>query len=255
MRSLLLFTDGPDVTADLLVQAATGLGLDARTLQLDRDRLTLRVGADVSIECDGDVLVPDVVINRCTANPSGLPSVASLSRQSVGSWSGRFAAAREEQGLLLAVLDAWETLGVTVVNPPAVEARSLMDNWFALRMAEEGVGSGRRVDQTVAVVDGRIAQRPDQDTLGIEARRVCQIVAKLTEARLCEIDLEIADDGSCRPVAWRPRVDLLAHGDGGALAGPMLAHLLDIDPRDVSVVAPDLFVEDLITNLESPPGG
>ena len=255
MRSLLLIADGPDVTADLFGKAATGLGLEARTVQLDRDRLTLRVGVDLSIECDGDVLLPDVVINRCSANPNGLPSVASLRRQSIGSWSGRFAAAREEQGLLLAALDVWETLGVTVVNPPAVEARSLMDNWFALRMAEEGVGSGRRVDQTVAVVDGRIAQRPDQDTLGIEARRVCQVVATLTEARLCEVDLEIADDGSCRPVAWRPRVDLLAHGDGRALAAPMLAHLLDIDLADASVDPPDLFVEDLITNLESPPGG
>ena len=255
MSSLLLLTDGPDVTADLLRQAAMGLGFDTRVVELGRDRVTLRIGASVSIECDGEVLAPDVVINRCSANPSGLPSVASLNRQSVGSWSGRFAAAREEQGLLLAVLDAWEALGVTVVNPPAVEARALMDNWFALRMAREGVGLGRRVDETVAVVDGRGAQRPDQETLNLEARRICQLVATVTGARLCEVDLEIADDGACRPVAWRPGVDLLAHGDGAALAGPILAHLLGAVARDVSVVSPDLFVEDLITNLEAPPNG
>ena len=154
---------------------------------------------------------------------------------------------------MLAAFDAWELAGVEVVNPPAIEARSLMGHWFAIQMAAAGLRLGRRVDETVAVVRGRVAQRPDQSSLGAEALRVCRTVGDIVGAELFEVDLEVGSGDALMPVAWRPRLDLVAHGDGAALAGPILAHLLGIEPSHVPVAAPELFVADLVTNLEEPP--
>ena len=108
MTDLLIVTDGPDVTADLFAQAAPAFGIGVRVVSLRAERLDLRLDLQATVEIDGLPVTPDIVINRCTANPSGLPSVAALSRQTPGSWSGSFAAAREEQGLVLAAFEEVE---------------------------------------------------------------------------------------------------------------------------------------------------
>lgn len=136
---MLVLRGGPDATGDLLVAATARLDSAVLDVDLRVDRFSVdvtRSGAQVRL--NGEVVHPTVVINRTGINGLGLSSTDGLARQRSSSWHERHTEGREEQGVMLAVFEAWQTQGVTVLNDPRATDLTLMPNAVSDRIGRAG---------------------------------------------------------------------------------------------------------------------
>ncbi len=118
-----------DVTSDLFVAACERLDLPVLDVDLRVDRCSVEVtrrGASVRI--NAKTVEPSVVFNRTGINGLGLSSADGLARQRSTSWRNRHTEGREEQGVMLAVFEAWQTSGVRLLNNPRATDLTLMPN-------------------------------------------------------------------------------------------------------------------------------
>jgi len=148
MSPLLIIAEGSDPTVELLLEAANGFGVDVSLVDLRYDRFDLAVGPRAVVRVNGNsITTPTVVMNATSANSLGLAGDAALQRQRSSRWQQRHLAAKEEQGLLLAVLAHFRRDGAILVNPPEASDLALMPN-----------ARGRGLSASIGVPGAGVAQ-------------------------------------------------------------------------------------------------
>lgn len=243
---VLVISAGGDPTADLLVLAAQRLGHDAGTVDLRSDRLTLVVDPDgARVRRNGQTLAPEVVVNRSSVNGLGLASPGALVRQRDTSWRRRHVAAREEQGLLLAVFDVWQRSGVVVADLPRAADLALMPNAVIERLGRSGVPVNRSLDGTTEVLVARgrgVAHRGDE--AGDAHLATALSVADAAEFGVGSVGL--ADQrGVLVVTGWSHQPELHTWPEPETVAMAVLANLVGETPAQLGESPPPFFVEDL----------
>lgn len=206
---VVVITDGNDPTAISMADGAANLGHDSTVVDLRMDRIDLRVGMEPVISMHGMPLESDVVINRTGVNGLGLASGPALIRQRGRTWYELHSAAREEQGLLLAVFDAFSHSGTMVINAPVAAEMNLMRNLVVERLARHRVyvagGAGGRTRYIVA--GGRVVLLPDQSRPEDDVLRICRRVGEVAGFDLGWIEFS-ADAAGSHLADWNPHLDL-----------------------------------------------
>jgi hypothetical protein len=244
--------DGRDPTGYELADACARLGHDTVVVDLRRSRLELEVGPASGVRIGGEPLVADVVVNRTGVNGLGLAAPAALVRQSGRTWYELHSAAREEQGLLLAIFDHLLLGGVRVINPPEAAELELMRNLVIERLGGKGipVNVGGAPDVRYLVAGGRIALQPGQHRPDPMVLRTCKQVAGVAEFDLGEVSFEVAE-GAPRLVEWTSAPDL-GHLDpavAGAMSESVMRALLGETGHSAPLPSRP-FIEDMIERYE-----
>ncbi|MEO1062100.1 MAG: hypothetical protein AAFZ07_11825 [Actinomycetota bacterium] len=251
MTELLIVHDGGDPSAQLLAAAGRRLGWTVDDADLRVDRFELTVGASGSVvRLRGLEVQPRLVLNRSSVTGLGLAGPAALRRQRGAAWRERHAAAREEQALLLAVLDGFERAGAEVVNAATAADLALMPNAVTERLHRRGVRVVRRDTEhlEVLVAAGRgVAYRSLDATERIATQRHLDLATVVAEAAGCSVTaVRFVDEGEASAVSgWDHRPDLLAWPDPDHCALGLLLQLGGVDRPALVVPAPTFFVDEL----------
>lgn len=250
--NVLVILNGSDPTGLLLAGAAARLGHATHVADLRRARFELRTGSDGAVWLDGAPLAVDAVVNRTDVNGLGLASPAALRRQLGSAWYELHSAAREEQGLLLAVLDAFELSGTRVINGPAAVELELMRNLVVERLARRGVAltPTEVSDVSYLVTGGRVALQPGQDRPSPDVLGVCKLVSEVTHFDLGAVRFGLSAGGH-RLVGWtsRPELTHLDLDTAGAIAESLMLELVGKADNDaVPPLRP--FIPDMVERFE-----
>ncbi|MFC4944434.1 hypothetical protein [Pseudonocardia sp. GCM10023141] len=255
MPEVLFVLEGDDPGAALLAAAFRRHGWRARLLDVRFTRPTLDACAEPAgaVRIDGNGDAPDIVINRTATSGLGLPGPAALERQLPLTWSGRHLAAREEQGLLLAVFDCWDR-DSRLYNPVRAQDRRLV---AALPTRVDLPPDGRRgacwiVDDTI------VAACAEQDGGGWRQVAVSAATAELargvaatSDLRLGQVDCWQQRGGSTIVTDWSPipPFHTLRARTGIDVAALAVAALVG----EPVAAAPPFLAADLESNLLAPP--
>ncbi len=252
MTDLLIVHDGGDPTAHLLAVAGRHLGWAVTEADMRMDRFELNVGSSGSmVRLRGREIRPDLVLNRASVTGLGLAAPAALGRQRTTAWRERHAAAREEQALLLAVLDAFDRAGADVVNGSAAADLALMPNAVVERLQRRDVPVVHRPDADrleVLVAAGRgVAYRSLGSVEQVATQGHLEVATVVAEAASCtfaavtfvELDEAMAVSG------WEHRPDLLGWPDSHHCALGLLLQLGGVDRPNLVEPAPSFFVDEL----------
>lgn len=221
-----MIIEGGDPTGVLLAHATAHLGHATTLVDLRRARVELRTGPGGGVRFDGVPLDVDVVVNRTGINGLGLAPPAALQRQVGATWYELHSAAREEQGLLLAVFDWFELNGVRVINPPEAVEMESMRNLVIERSARRGVAitPSETVNSSYLVTGGRVALQQGQDRPTTDVLSACKLVS---ESALFDIgEVRFGTGGTV--VGWTSRPHLAPRdvGVARALAGALMEELI-----------------------------
>ena len=249
---VLFVVDGDDPTGLTLARAAARLGHSTTLGDLRRTRFELRTGSDGGPFLDGAPVDVDVVVNRTDVNGLGLASPVALRRQLGSTWYELHSAAREEQGLLLAVLDAFELSGTRVINGPAAVEMDLMRNLVVERLARRGVALTPSEVSYVSylVTCGRVALQPGQDRPGPDVLGVCKLVSEVAHFDLGAVRFGLSAGGH-RLVGWtqRPELTHLDRDTASAIAESLMLELVGkADNGTVPPLRP--FIPDMVERFE-----
>ncbi len=252
MTDVLVLHDGGDPTAQLLATAGRLLGWEVTDADLRIDRFELGVGPTGSVvRLRGQEVRPDLVLNRSSVTGLGLAAPTALTRQRGTAWRERHAAAREEQALLLAVLDALERAGADVVNGSAAVDLALMPNAVAERLLRRDVPvvlrrDGDRLEVLVAAGRG-VAYRSLGPTEQIATQRHLDTATVVAEAAGCSFAaVTFVELGDAVAVSgWDHQPDLLAWPDSHHCALGVLLQLGGVDRPSLVEPAPTFFVDEL----------
>ncbi len=252
MTQMVVIHDGSDPTAQLLVTEGRRLGWHVSDADLRSDRFELGVGvAGSMVRLRGQEVRPDLVLNRSSVTGLGLAAPAALTRQRGTAWRERHAAAREEQALLLAVLDSFERSGADVVNRSSAADLALMPNAVTERLHRQGVRvvhrpGGDHLEVLVAAGRG-VAYRSHGSTEQVATQTHLDAATVVADAAGCtfaavtfvEVDDAIAVSG------WDHRPDLLSWPDAHHCALGLLLQLGGVDRPSLVEPAPTFFVDEL----------
>jgi hypothetical protein len=247
MTSILIVRDGPDATSELIEAAAAADGHEVTVLDLRSARLAVLVGTDgPDVVIDGRVHRPGFVVHAASTNSLGFASPALLRRQSSARWSVRAAAAREEQGLILAAIELFRRRGAIVVNGPEVCDLALMPNAVIERLHSLGVLAHRRADVVpieVLIAGGRVIAHRGGD-LGDAIESIAHVVARAAGFQVGSVSVGFLS-GRHVVVGWNHTVDLLEWPRHDELALDIVRSLFGSGGgKGVGTSAP-LFVEEL----------
>jgi hypothetical protein len=249
MTTATVVHDGWDPTAELLADAGRRLGVEVVELDLRHDRLGVRIGGDgAEVRHGATTLRPDIVVNRTTVTGLGLASASLLERQRPHGWQDRHVAARQEQGLLLAVFDVWERAGAIVMNPTTAEDLSVMPNAVVERLGRAGVVVDRRVatEDTVEILVARgrgIAHRGGREP-GRTDLSAALLVAAQAGFDLGSVRLR-PDAGRPTVTAWDHRPDLTGWADAERIGLAVWSTVVELDTRALVDPAPRFLVDEL----------
>lgn len=243
--------DGADPTGLLLAAAAARIGHDTSVVDLRRSAFELRTGPGAGVRLHGAPLLVDAVVNRTLVNGLGLASAAALRRQAGSTWYELHSAAREEQGMLLAVFDWFAHEGVRVINPPRAAELESMRNVVIERLARRGVGVDARAtpDASYLVAGGRIVLQPGQERPAASLLMSCALLAEIAGFDLGTVSFE-SSCGEPKVVGWASQPDLthLDVATADAIAQSMVLELLGTSGgAAVSPTRP--FVPDMVDRL------
>lgn len=249
---VLVIVEGRDPTGLLLADATARLGHVTSLADLRRSRFEVRTGSAPHVLLDGETLDADVVVNRTSVNGLGLAPPAALQRQVASTWYEAHSAAREEQGLLLAVLDGLSLDGVRVINAPeAIEFES-MRNLVVERLARRDVAvtASDVPDVSYLVTGGRVALQPGQDRPTAEVLAICKLVSEIAAFDLGEVRF-LSSDGRQWLSGWtsQPQLTHLDVSTARAMAESLMEELVgrvgaETDP------AGRPFIRDMIERFE-----
>jgi hypothetical protein len=199
----------------------------------------------------GQEIRPDLVMNRSSISGLGLAAPAALIRQRSTSWRERHAAAREEQALLLAVLDAFERTGAGVANASASADLALMPNAVTERLHRRGVTVVRRREGDVLEVLVAAGRGVAYRSLGSAERVATQgnldtavVVAEAAGCTLAAVTF-VEVDGGVVVSGWEHRPDLLTWPDAHHCALGVLLQLGGVDRPVLVKPDPTFFVDEL----------
>ena len=199
---------------------------------------------------DGVPVDADVVVNRTGVNGLGLAPPAALQRQIGATWYELHSAAREEQGLLLAVFDWFALNGVEVLNPPEAVEMESMRNLVIERLARRGVPINPKGSESGSylVTGGRIALQPGQVRPSSAVLNACKLISDVAAFDIGEVWF---GPGEAVVVGWTSKPEL-THLDlrvARALAESLMEELIG---RSGSATVPPgrPFIPDMVGRFE-----
>ena len=250
MSSIVVVRGGGDPTADLLSVAARRLGQHVQDIDLRIDRLTIDVTSDgATVRAGQRTLEPSLVFNRTEINGLGLSSGDGLKRQIATHWRDRHTQGREEQGLLLAVFEAWERTDVTLVNRTRAADMSLMPNSVVDRLVRmgEAVHRGKPTSpQTEVLICAGVPIAHRGATADRRHQALARRVADAAEFSLGAVRMSTGANVVVRGWTHRPLLEQWDNPEAVAVA--IVAATANLDPDALHDVPPRYFVDDLGRN-------
>ncbi len=254
---LLVVTDSDDALASGLVMWARKRELSVTEIDLRTVRPSIRIqGGTARVHLGLRSTSPAVVLNRTTISSLGMPSRDATDRRSTMTFDRRYAAAREEQGLMLAAFAIWASTGSRVISPVSASDTYLRPELARRWLSEDEISMGSTGGPQILVAGGEIMRAVSNgsvvDLSPPTAATALRAARRLGIAALGRIDMAPGDE-QAEIAGWHPlplrrgpvSPDIIA-----ATARALELHLLDTDRSDEGI---ELFVPDIATDLRGVP--
>ncbi len=252
---VLVLVDSDDALATALVDHTRRSGRAALLVDLHHDHLSTAIDAGAAlVRCGGRAVRPSLVINRSGVSSLGMPS-ANAAEHRPGGLAPAYAAAREQQGVVLAVL-AMLAGSARIVDPVSTTDLWLQPERWRRRLRSSNIACDASAERPpgaqVLLAGGRVChavRAGRRIELGSGAVETVELAADVLGLTLGRVDLSFDGDRTV-VVGWHPRPlqragvsPTVVHDVAEALG----VHALPDAPADGDV---ELFVPDLVSNVE-----